>query len=77
MSSFTISRIDEKLAGKIDELAMASVSQSPIVTAVVTTSHHLELIAWTVAPSGLLTRNGHVGGAKARGSTARFSPNRR
>ena len=72
MSSFTISRIDEKLAGKIHELAMASISQSPIVTAVVTTSHHLELIAWTVAPSGLLTRNGHLGGAKARGIDCAF-----
>jgi len=67
MSNYTISRIDEKLAGKIDELAMASFSQSPIITAVVTTSHHLKLIAWTVAPSGLLTRNGDFGGAKASG----------
>jgi len=72
MSNFTISRIDEKLAGTIEELAMASVSQSPIVTAVATTSHHLKLIAWTVAPSGLLTRNGHINGAEARGIDCAF-----
>jgi hypothetical protein len=41
MSSYTISRIDEQLAGTIDELTMASFSQSPIARAVVTTSHHL------------------------------------
>jgi len=40
MSSYTISRIDEQL-GTIDELTMASFSQSPIARAVVTTSHHL------------------------------------
>ena len=67
MSNFTISRLDENLAGKIEELAMASFSQSPIVAAVVTPSHHLKLIAWTVAPSGLLTRNGHHDGAQAQG----------
>lgn len=72
MSNFTISRIDEKLAGTIEELAMASVSQSPIVTAVVTASHHLKLIAWTVAPSGLLTRNGDTSGAQARGIDCAF-----
>ena len=72
MPSNTISRVDEKLAGKIDELAMASFGQSPIVTAVVTTSHHLELIAWTVATSGLLTRIGHHEGAEASGIDCAF-----
>jgi hypothetical protein len=72
MPSNTISRVDEKLAGKIDELAMASFGQSPIVTAVVTTSHHLELIAWTVATSGLLTRIWHHDGAEASGIDCAF-----